>query len=272
MSVPRRSTERDGDEPVERLWQLYADEIGIPGAGPTSSTPAPRESPRRAARSGTSLIVVAAMIGAALAGGIARLAYLGSAKRAPATAAQPPARDVATDGVAPRIEVGDHGDAALASAAAPVPSAVIEPPRPAPPIEAAGTAFTPASSGLPQPELAKPRERAGEGLPPWPPIAFEFGSDEIEGRSKPTLDSIAAAMKADPQWRLRIEGHTDAHGTPEYNRALSERRAQAVKSYLQRAGVDAARLAAIAFGASSPVAPNTGPGSALNRRVEFRRQ
>ena len=79
-------------------------------------------------------------------------------------------------------------------------------------------------------------------------------------------------MKANPGWRVAIEGHTDALGSSEYNHALSERRAQAVKRYLEAAGVAPQRLSTAAFGASRPVAPNDARGNALNRRVELHRR
>ena len=73
-----------------------------------------------------------------------------------------------------------------------------------------------------------------------------------------------------PEASIEIEGHTDAEGTPERNAALSERRAQAVVSYLTSSGIPADRLKAIGYGAARPVAPNDTPGNrAKNRRIEF---
>jgi outer membrane protein OmpA-like peptidoglycan-associated protein len=69
---------------------------------------------------------------------------------------------------------------------------------------------------------------------------------------------------------LTIEGHTDSTATAAYNQELSQRRAAAVKSYLQAGGIDAARLSTVGHGASRPVSDNDTPvGRALNRRVEF---
>jgi outer membrane protein OmpA-like peptidoglycan-associated protein len=87
---------------------------------------------------------------------------------------------------------------------------------------------------------------------------------------KPTLDRIAALLKAKADWKLTIEGHTDSTATPEHNLQLSKRRAEAVKAYLQTAGIDAGRLKAVGLGATKPVASNdTGTGRAQNRRVEL---
>lgn len=103
-------------------------------------------------------------------------------------------------------------------------------------------------------------------------ISFGFGSDAINGESQRILDTIVAAMNANPHWRVTIGGHTDALGTSEYNQALSERRARAVKAYLQSAGIAPRRLSAVGYGASHPIAPDDAMGNALNRRVEFYRQ
>lgn len=101
-------------------------------------------------------------------------------------------------------------------------------------------------------------------------INFDSDSDVIKDESKPTLDRIAALLKAKPEWKLTIEGHTDSTATAEHNLDLSKRRAEAVKAYLQTAGIDGARLKAVGLGATKPVASNdTGTGRAQNRRVEL---
>lgn len=104
-------------------------------------------------------------------------------------------------------------------------------------------------------------------------INFDTDSDKIKDESKPTLDKIVSVLKAKPQWKLTIEGHTDSTSTAEHNQALSERRAASVKAYLQAAGIDAARLQTVGFGATRPVASNDNElGRAQNRRVELVKQ
>lgn len=72
------------------------------------------------------------------------------------------------------------------------------------------------------------------------------------------------------EWKLTIEGHTDASGSAAHNQTLSEQRAAAVKAYLVGKGIDAARLNTAGFGASRPVAANASElGRAQNRRVEL---
>jgi outer membrane protein OmpA-like peptidoglycan-associated protein len=101
-------------------------------------------------------------------------------------------------------------------------------------------------------------------------ITFDPGADVIRGESKPPLDRIVGVLKKRPEWSLTIEGHTDSTATAAYNQELSQRRAAAVKSYLQAGGIDAARLSTVGHGASRPVSGNDTPvGRALNRRVEF---
>ncbi len=62
------------------------------------------------------------------------------------------------------------------------------------------------------------------------------------------LDAHAAFLRANPSVRITIEGHADERGTPEYNIALGERRANAVKMYLQGKGVSADQLAIVSYG------------------------
>jgi outer membrane protein OmpA-like peptidoglycan-associated protein len=66
-----------------------------------------------------------------------------------------------------------------------------------------------------------------------------------------------------PQTTIRVEGHTDASGSAEYNQALSERRALTVKNALVQRGVDGARLNTVGYGKTRPVSNN----DADNRRV-----
>jgi outer membrane protein OmpA-like peptidoglycan-associated protein len=101
-------------------------------------------------------------------------------------------------------------------------------------------------------------------------INFDTDSDRIKEESKPTLDKIVALLKAEPGWKLTIEGHTDSTASMEYNQRLSERRAAAVSSYLAAAGIDGSRLSSVGYGATRPVAANDTPlGRAQNRRVEL---
>jgi outer membrane protein OmpA-like peptidoglycan-associated protein len=104
-------------------------------------------------------------------------------------------------------------------------------------------------------------------------INFDTNSDVIRDESKPTIDKMAAMLKAKPDWKLMIEGHTDSSGGDAQNLPLSQRRADSVKAYLVNAGIAGGRLTAKGFGASQPLAGNeTATGRAQNRRVELAKQ
>ncbi len=104
-------------------------------------------------------------------------------------------------------------------------------------------------------------------------INFDIDSDHIRADAKPAIDQLVAALKANVSWKVMIEGHTDATGSDEHNRDLSNRRAASVKAALVAAGIAADHLGSAGFGASKPVASNDNEiGRAQNRRVEVARQ
>ena len=101
-------------------------------------------------------------------------------------------------------------------------------------------------------------------------IHFDTGKATIQPDSDETLRQVVALLQANPDLKLRIEGHTDAQGNAAANQALSEKRAQAVVAWLVNRGIDAGRLKAQGFGQGKPVADNsTEDGRAKNRRVEL---
>jgi OOP family OmpA-OmpF porin len=101
------------------------------------------------------------------------------------------------------------------------------------------------------------------------PIVFARESAALNARDRALLDELAAAMRACANLTVIIEGHTDASGGAAFNLALSERRARAVKDYLERAGTPA-RLEIRAYGASRPIASNrTEEGRRRNRRIDI---
>ncbi len=102
-------------------------------------------------------------------------------------------------------------------------------------------------------------------------ILFDFDQDTIKPESKPTLDEIAKLLGAKPDLKLKIVGHTDNQGTPEYNLGLSQRRAASVASTLVAVyGIDGSRLTSEGVGLTQPIAPNDSEeGRSKNRRVEL---
>ncbi len=103
-------------------------------------------------------------------------------------------------------------------------------------------------------------------------ISFESGSAALTPDSYTVLDQVVASMTAYPEARLEIRGHTDSQGPANFNLELSQRRAESVRQYLIKGGIDPARLTAIGVGEEEPIASNATPdGRAQNRRIEFRR-
>ncbi|MDX5372173.1 MAG: OmpA family protein [Pseudomonadaceae bacterium] len=104
-------------------------------------------------------------------------------------------------------------------------------------------------------------------------INFDSGKAELKDDGQAAVREIVAMLQAAPQLRIAIEGHTDNVGQAADNKALSERRAQAVLDALLAAGIEAGRLSAAGFGQERPVADNRSEeGRAKNRRVELVKQ
>ena len=98
---------------------------------------------------------------------------------------------------------------------------------------------------------------------------FATGKAELKSGAAANLDRLTAFMTEYPQRTAAIEGFTDSMGSDEYNQDLSERRADAVKGYLVRQGVETSRLSSTGRGENSPVADNeSAAGRQQNRRVE----
>ena len=105
------------------------------------------------------------------------------------------------------------------------------------------------------------------------PVYFEFDSSDIKAEYRPLLEKKAAWLKANPDARVRIEGHCDDRGTVEYNVALGEKRALRTMDYLVSLGVPARRLSTISYGEERPaVVGQDEEAWAKNRRAEFRLQ
>jgi OmpA-OmpF porin, OOP family len=101
-------------------------------------------------------------------------------------------------------------------------------------------------------------------------INFDFNSDVIREESKAVLNTVLGVLKAKADWKMTIEGHTDNIGGEAFNKTLSDKRANAVKNYLVKNGIEATRLTASGIGLSKPIATNdTEAGRSQNRRVEL---
>lgn len=83
-------------------------------------------------------------------------------------------------------------------------------------------------------------------------VLFAFDSYDLDERARSILDAQAAWLARNGQVRVTIEGHADERGTREYNLALGERRALAVRDYLAARGISATRMNTISYGKERP--------------------
>lgn len=100
-------------------------------------------------------------------------------------------------------------------------------------------------------------------------VLFSSGRADLKAGTINHLDQLVAFLARYPDRTVMIEGHTDSVGGDDYNQGLSQRRADSVRSYIVRQGVDGSRVTTMGAGESTPVAGNeTESGRQQNRRVE----
>ncbi len=101
-------------------------------------------------------------------------------------------------------------------------------------------------------------------------IHFDFDKYDVQETYKPELKSIAAWMTKNANSKMSVEGHCDDRGTNEYNLALGDRRAKAVKDFLVSLGVPSSRIETISYGEEKPLCTDqTEECWAKNRRAHF---
>lgn len=104
-------------------------------------------------------------------------------------------------------------------------------------------------------------------------INFDTNKSDLKADGEATVKEIVAMLKAAPDLKLSIEGHTDNVGTPAANQKLSEARAKAVMDAVVKAGIAKDRLSSKGLGQTTPIADNrSDEGKAKNRRVELVKQ
>ncbi len=109
----------------------------------------------------------------------------------------------------------------------------------------------------------------GQSFTPYG-INFKRGKSEIEIESEPILTSVVKWLRDNPTITVEVRGHTDSEGSADKNVTLSQQRAESVRSYLVKEGIDPTRLSAKGLGKNVPVADNNSEkGKAQNRRIEF---
>lgn len=117
-----------------------------------------------------------------------------------------------------------------------------------------------------------PAEPGDRGMGQFQPenVYFDFDRSEIKEAAFANLDQLGGYLSKNATVRVELQGHADERGGEEYNLALGERRAFAVKNYLVKQGVEESRLKTVSFGKLRPAAPGHDSESwAKNRRVEF---
>lgn len=112
---------------------------------------------------------------------------------------------------------------------------------------------------------------SGQNLLSLTGVNFDYNKAVLTASAQDILEQAVTLLKeTDAVIEVRVEGHTDSRGTDQYNMVLSQKRAEAVVSYLIAQGVNANRLVAVGMGEGYPVASNdTEAGRAANRRVDF---
>ena len=101
-------------------------------------------------------------------------------------------------------------------------------------------------------------------------VYFAFDSSNLDDSTQSKLNKLSDALSKNKAGKLEVAGHTDERGTIEYNLALGQRRANAVKGYIVNLGVEDARVSTISYGKERPVAEGHEEGSwSKNRRAEI---
>lgn len=103
-------------------------------------------------------------------------------------------------------------------------------------------------------------------------IYFDFAKATFKDESYNELNKLETMLKQNTGMQVEISGHTDSVGPKEYNRQLSQSRANAVKNFLTSKGIDARRVKSVGYGETKPIASNddNAEGREINRRVEFK--
>lgn len=102
-------------------------------------------------------------------------------------------------------------------------------------------------------------------------VHFDPGSSNLKPESYEDLSIVVDLLKNNPDLRIEIQGHTDNQGNSQKNLQLSQQRAEAVKNYLIKKGIEGQRIDAVGYGDTQPVAPNdTEANRQKNRRIEYK--
>ncbi len=121
-----------------------------------------------------------------------------------------------------------------------------------------------------QPEAAPVNSGPSGGLLAKRVIYFDFDKSEVRAQDIDLINAHARYLATNPQQKVRVEGHTDARGTREYNIGLGERRGQSVRRLLMVQGAADSQVLTVSFGEERPAAEGDDETAlAQNRRVEL---
>ncbi|MBN1290306.1 MAG: peptidoglycan-associated lipoprotein Pal [Candidatus Latescibacteria bacterium] len=141
------------------------------------------------------------------------------------------------------------------------------PPKPAPVVQEKKPA--------PKPQVKEPERKIVEKVAisesQFNTVYFDFDKSDIKSDQRSNLSNNARLLSDNSTIRIRIEGHCDERGTDEYNMALGQRRADAIKQYLIDYGISSSRISTISYGEERPVSSGHNESSwSQNRRGEFK--
>ena len=133
----------------------------------------------------------------------------------------------------------------------PAEEAAVVPPTPPPPAERVEDRV-PVAAGVPDDSITNKSLDDLNRESPLKPVFFRLDSAELDESGRSVASANAQVLKKFTTWGITIEGHCDERGTAEYNLALGERRAVAVKTYLSSLGVSPERIRVVSYGKEFP--------------------
>ena len=152
----------------------------------------------------------------------------------------------------------------------PPPSVPATPERPPAPAEPVGERPVIAEPAIAEDTMASRSLDELNRDSPLRPVFFSYDSAELTPDAQQVLNANADLLKKYQTWTITVEGHCDERGTAEYNLALGERRAVAVRTYLVSLGIPAERVRVISYGKEFPFDPGQNEEAyARNRRGHF---
>lgn len=150
------------------------------------------------------------------------------------------------------------------------PAVASTPPRPSAGTGATEARVTPPPAPRESTVKATPTPPGGATASPLKDVFFDYDKALLTDDAKRALNEDLAWLKGNPRAQITVEGHCDERGTAEYNLALGDRRAKAVRDYLVAAGIEASRIRIVSYGEERPFVPGHDESAwRWNRRDHF---